>query len=412
MNEWHMSITIDGTNILAHLSNQCNARSQSLPPTYEIIGKNKQSIIHSFIHSNQRSNQYTTYPPPSPSKSIMASNASEAIAFLSKFTCGDMVNTHQDVVTANEETTIEQALALLNKHKILSLPIFHRVQKRYVGVINLLDIATAICFQPVFEQFSEENLPQVSEAEFQKLRRLHIFKEPVVSLLGLSDESKNAPVFQAADNLKGLLNVFDHGFHRALVMFNGPNQLQPSVSASSETTPSDNTYTRMVSQTDVVRFLHANSNDLALKNMMDKPLKQLGLKHLSGEDSKKQAVCISARATALTAFQKMLLYKVPALAVVDERNRLLTTFSASDIRGTTQETFRNTVLPILDFLKITRGYPVEPVICTPEDTLRSVIESILKAKVHRAWVVNKDGQPVGVVALSDIIGVFDPYRQN
>ena len=114
-----------------------------------------------------------------------------------------------------------------------------------------------------------------------------------------------------------------------------------------------------------------------------------------------------------------------AIAVVDEiSNELVGNLSASDLRGLTNETFKIVRTPVLSFLKKQVGkrgscfYSIglncycclhkqrgeEAVVnkCTGEDSLESVINTIVSHRHHRVWVVDSKNRPIGVISLTDI----------
>jgi len=49
------------------------------------------------------------------------------------------------------------------------------------------------------------------------------------------------------------------------------------------------------------------------------------------------------------------------------------------------------------------GAPVAPIVVRPDDLLDTVMEKLKMHKIHRVYIVNEDGEPVGVVALKDIL---------
>lgn len=66
--------------------------------------------------------------------------------------------------------------------------------------------------------------------------------------------------------------------------------------------------------------------------------------------------------------------KVPAIAVVNEEKKLVSTLSASDLRGVSSEKLENLLSPVMDFLQIQLGEkPPVPVTVTSTSSLEDAI---------------------------------------
>jgi len=156
---------------------------------------------------------------------------------------------------------------------------------------------------------------------------------------------------------------------------------------------------RILSQSDVVRFLVKNSEKLGT-NFLRATVSSLGL--VAGSiDSK-----IFAVEPLFNGFQWLYLTPNPsALAVIDEYGKLMGTLSVSDVRGVPLNNIQDTLqMSVRDFL--TQTNQKEQVTCVPDSTLSEVMKSLVDNQVHRVWVVDQGGKPIGVVTLTDIIRLF------
>jgi len=320
--------------------------------------------------------------------------------FLDSFTIADIVPGDQRLTSINEDATIEEAIKRMNKHNVLSLPVWHAGRKEFIGMVNIYDIVSAICFRTAFK-LGDDALRHLSEQEWAKIENAEVFSHPVSSCLGISEEGKNFEVLKSTDNLTKAIHIFGLGIHRVLVHFVGVSALSQDFETQG--------YYRVLSQTDVLRFLHVNCSTPEVFPLMRRSLIESGM-IASSAPSKLSAAVVTVQetATALTAFREMSFRKVSAVAIVDKHNKLLSTLSTSDLRGMTQATFRNLLLPVLDFLKVTRGVHKDLVFCTGEDTIGATIEKALYGCVHRVWVVNnaENRQPLGAISLTDLICLF------
>jgi len=223
-----------------------------------------------------------------------------------------------------------------------------------------------------------------------------IFGSEIGDVLGLSRESQELWQYPANTKLGDVVSLFTVGVHRILVDF-GQNKVG------------------VLSQSDVVRFIHANQAQLSeLYQMTVADIVIPFNKNDDNNNDGKQLITIPVESTAAQGFRKLwqsFNMNIQAAPVVDSSNRIVATLSVSDLRGITKESFKNLLLPVLDFLR-TRGELKPPVVCTPKDTLAAVVQKIIQHKIHRVWVV-KDEQSldfVNIVALSDIIKTFAPFR--
>jgi len=111
---------------------------------------------------------------------------------------------------------------------------------------------------------------------------------------------------------------------------------------------------------------------------------------------------ITTSHTALKGFQTMRLTEVNALAIADEHGKLVGTLSGSDLRGLTHDKIATVLLPVMEFLKTQHQGIKSPITCDKTDTLKAAVKEMLDEKVHRVWLANAVGEPIGVVSLSDV----------
>lgn len=130
---------------------------------------------------------------------------------------------------------------------------------------------------------------------------------------------------------------------------------------------------------------------------------------------------------ARTAFEVMLANNVSGVALVDSAGRMVTNMSASDIRMMAKqsiEKFDVLDLPALEFVaqmrkaaaeagvrassfvasaerKVDRSITVEPT-----DSLGTVMNLMASSKLHRVYVLDAEGHPIGVVSITDIMGLL------
>lgn len=300
------------------------------------------------------------------------------------------------VVAVDDGFTVAQTLAVLRKHNFLSVPVVRKGDEaRVLGLVNLVDIVTAVVFQPVFSEYdTDTDISDVSGEVMEAAQNIAVFERPVSSLIGISRESQEIWAFDEGDPLDRVLDTFSAGVHRALCR--SARAGEPSL--------------RLFSQTDLVRHLRGLG---ALAPVFARPVNQTrGVRHLAGlADGGGDAVIqLKASQTALTGFRRMMSPEgapVPALPLVGDDGRVVASLSLSDLRGFRADIFNLVLLPAREFLEFVRDpkapHDAGPVTCRPDEPLGDVIDRLLARRVHRAWVVGDRGQPVGVVSMTDVV---------
>ena len=145
--------------------------------------------------------------------------------------------------------------------------------------------------------------------------------------------------------------------------------------------------------------------------------------------------------TALTAFQALQSARVSGAAVIDAAGRVVASLSASDFRVVGPGVFGSVLLPVADFLALRplitmsaahvaaasideapppadvaalRAQPAAaadagvpggtPVVTLgPSASLGDAVAALSRARVHRAWRVDDEGRPVGIVSCGDVL---------
>jgi CBS domain-containing protein len=280
----------------------------------------------------------------------------------------------KEIITIFETGTVEDALALLKERNVKSVPV-RSADGKIVGILGIFDLLTYAVFGVLT---SDE-----SYASHADLTRL---SNPVGNLVGLTNEGKSAWSFKPYSTNAELWNClypFCAGVHRVVVL------------------DESNGEEHLLSQTDVVRYLLAQSAlDATLSRSID------ALEMVCGPEKVRS---IAYHAPALRCYRRMVMEDITSIAIVDESGKLVANLSASDLRGLNRSSFQKLDEQVLKYLAEGRGGEVRaPVTCTAWSTLREVMQKMLIEGVHRVWVTNEAGEPVGQVSMSDVIRVLAP----
>jgi len=115
--------------------------------------------------------------------------------------------------------------------------------------------------------------------------------------------------------------------------------------------------------------------------------------------------CIKNTSKAYDAFETMSQLNLSGLAVINDEGKIIHNTSATDIKlwliasNTLDETIEQFLISIRK-LSLTEKYPIT--VCNLSDTFGRGMAKLQATKYHRLWIVDTNGKPVGVLALTDI----------
>ncbi|TPX38256.1 hypothetical protein SmJEL517_g00033 [Synchytrium microbalum] len=274
-------------------------------------------------------------------------------------------HTKPAAISISPDTTIKDALVLLKEKNILAFPLQSRSNvDKITSLVNVFDILL------------------YGSDQIEKKGKLDLTR-PVDEVLSLDDdrESYLMQVFDYRDTLREVMNVFKTGHHHRAWISDAMNVLPSCI----------------MTQSDIIRYTYAHP-DFQVGCDKQADLITLGL-----VPDARPIHSITINATAVQGFQTMRQQNVLALPILGKHNEIISTLSASDLRGLTEEKFGSFNQPVMDFLGSTAKVPVT---CTGADSLQSVIDKIIAKHVHRVWVVDGDNKVIGVVSLSDVISAL------
>jgi len=291
--------------------------------------------------------------------------------------------------------TVEEVLDELGRRNILSVPVFEEKsgkRGKYLGLISISDITQALAFNPWLNKFEEgiKNPTSMTKVELENAVNYSVLKNKVQTLLGMTTEGKDLWLLDDADTLIKAIKIFSTGTHRALVT----RKIGPC----------------MLSQTDLVRFIAGEISGKLTKDLekvVSQPITSFGL-----VPKEKKMVTCKDTDTALHAFRLLLQYKnkdeysLRSIPVLDAKNKLVCSISESDLRSINSKTLLSILKPIPEYLKELHKMVRIPVVVGPKTSLKDTIIKVVSNKIHRLWIVDADDALLGVVSLTDILGVF------
>jgi CBS-domain-containing membrane protein len=285
-------------------------------------------------------------------------------------TCGSLVSEKTITISASYDESIESVLHKLQKHDLLSLPVYDK-ENEIIGLVSVLDIMTYISWGKYFR--SED----VTDEEVTMFRHL---SHTVGTLLEQNKGAENVWVYPPETRINDILEPYSKGVHRVLI---------PQKDTEGKVVH------RVLSQTDIVKYLYSNKH--LFSSLLTETIAGLQLGTYS-------VISVTSDTIALDAFKKMSQQKLSAVAIVDKENaKLVGNLSASDLRGLNAQKLPSIIRYVGNFLVAQHGYVKMPLTVTPQNTLEDVITILLEKRVHRVWIVDESRKPTGVITMTDVL---------
>ncbi len=299
-------------------------------------------------------------------------------------------DTLEAIHVLTKTSTIDQALNVMYKHQIHSMPIID-FESNCLGLLDVLDILTYLV------RVAKQQGPATAEDDevedldklFQRANQFNLGQ--VDQQINISTRNPFLPCTKGAPLIE-VLKVFATGVHRVpIVRSEDPNQI-----------------VAMLTQSDVNAFISTDPS-IYLVEKAKMSLKELDL--IVGEDN---VVSVTANTKTIDAFVKMHEKHLSDVAIVDEDGTFQGCLSASDLTLIKDYKFNCLLWPVLQFLgelsneeggQHARSY-IEPRgrpgWCLPSTSLGTVVKKLAQERMHRIFVVNDQKKVVGVVSLTDI----------
>lgn len=305
----------------------------------------------------------------------------------------------RDVIETEASVPLYEALNILVQSNLNSLPVYNSESRCYEGFLDTRDLMSFILY---VHDIIKKNGETCDDLEFEKLQERIKMREAIETDVGsVVDLSRNNPFYMIPTGTSMLLVVtlLAEGVHRVPII-----------------DPETRKVVRVISQSDVIRFLNRNSSQLGSK--MDCAISETNL-------CPKEVVSVPKTMELLEVIRVMVTNSISAVPVVDDDGKLLTVISATDVRmmcstlGGHVNVDAHT--PVLTWIqdvrraeyehwrssrRIVLGTPVpwfqpDPIliVCSPTDTIRSVLTKLSTSHVHRLYVVDDAQKPISVISL-------------
>jgi len=280
----------------------------------------------------------------------------------------------------NADLSVKDAMQVLSKWNITGAPV--EQGGRFLGFVDVLDIAGWAIHQ---WKYLQQDHFRVTGTGVQVPPSDAFFDSPVSTIVNFSrcDESV---IVDENTNLLDIMEILSG------VRFN--NIVRTHRVAL---TGADGKLIDVLTQSDIISF--ARDYIKILPITANQPLKTLGIIH--------PVVCVKLHSHFHDTLEILHHNRISGLALVNEHQHIVANFSASDLKGLSEDMFKYFYRSTEEFLKRGTSSPLQiPVTCTDDATLADIIPLLLQEQMHRIFVIDDVKRPIGVVTMSDIIKVL------
>lgn len=281
----------------------------------------------------------------------------------------DITFPDHEIFYVSESETIANALKTLQSKNIRTIAVSNDKDGKLQGLVTVYDIMTYICFAC----YEYDKIPN-------EIKAIGSMGEPIGNITRkIHEETKRTLKFEDNEPISILLEFMSLGFHQGVVC-----------SRKGET--------KFISQHDLVNYFISHPFEEA-----SKPLREIGFGYPI-KSIKPKCVNIESNHSALYAFRKMEVEGFSALPVIDPKSKeVVATISSGDVRNISIACMNDVLMNVLDFLKHIYGEIPQPLTCSPDVTLLSIMEKLVETHHRHAWIVDEEGRHIDTVSLSDII---------
>jgi len=283
-----------------------------------------------------------------------------------------------ETICIREDDTVSSALEIIKNNKISSLPVQGK-KGNFLGIVDILDLIT----------FCTAKFSSVSLLASDSFRQMDEFaKNPIKDIMDIS--GRNAWIYISYNSSLNELMRLLSKVHRVAVIDEAGDVIG------------------LITQSRMVEFLYKRRNDWT--DVMKEKVHKL----------EKNVETINMKEFVIEAFKRIWDKEVTGLAVVNNDGKLVANISASDLLKTrvfpVGEMIHDLYQPIKNFLNIREDIKdrvmladkpeYKPISVSAHDNLESSMLKCLENKVHRVFIQDDKGKPIGVISLSDMIRQF------
>lgn len=287
---------------------------------------------------------------------------------LKSHACYDIIPNSSKIVVFDTRLRVKKAFFALVHNGIRAAPVWDAARHEFVGMLTITD------FINILRCYYKSPLERMSELEEHKIetwRELsHSSLQP--NLIRISPtESLHEAVKMLVENKIHRLPVIDPETGNALFI---------------------------LTHKKILRYVYNHFDDVAMPNFMGYSLEQLGLGTVWN------IATIHPETSIIEALNIFAERGVSALPIIDRNGKVVDIYARFDVINLAAErTYNNLDITVSEALSHRQEGFEGVQKCTLSETFYTIIDKIVKKKVHRLVVVDTNDVVCGIISLSDIL---------
>jgi CBS domain-containing protein len=332
------------------------------------------------------------------------------------------VGLSDELTDIDDESTVEKAFGLLSSPVRNCLPVYQSVDggKRYTGMITMRGLAASTVFQKIWMDLeNSRELKEIEEGpkkdkircEMMERHIQRVFKHTLKELLSGDDEHFfTLHTLKSSGTVLDLVNTMEKAIRHVLI------------------TEGDKAV-NVLSQGNLVHWLSKQEwqdTDISLRKLWEMNVNlaagralKMGpvddpnqLKYPEGRWTGgvlEYALHLPSNLNLETIYRSMNTHRLTSVAIVDpESGKLVGAVTTADLRHVIPNKVKDLYAPVSTFL---RHKNKDPAVVEHNALLKDAVAACVEKIDHYAWIV-KEGKPVGVVSLTDVIACLVPGEQE
>ncbi|KAL4222675.1 5'-AMP-activated protein kinase subunit gamma-2 [Mactra antiquata] len=292
--------------------------------------------------------------------------------FMRAHKCYDIIPTSAKLVIFDTKLNVKKAFFALVYNGVRAAPLWSSAKQDYEGMLTITDFISIL-----HKYYTSPNvkMDELEEHNIEKWREVLKDKQrPFVCI------DPDASLFEAIKTL-----IHNH-VHRLPVV---------------DKITGNAIY--ILTHKRILRFLYLYINDLPKPSFWNETIKELKIGTFDNVITAKRDT------TVYEALNLFVEHRISALPVVDEDRKVVDIYAKFDVINLAAEkTYNNLDITIQQALQHRMGASwFEGVVkCYETDSLKVVIDKIVKAEVHRLVIVDEEDHVVGIISLSDLLNTL------
>jgi len=312
---------------------------------------------------------------------------------------GSLFPERNHIISVWSSDTLSTAFKKMISNNILSVPVYDQVRRNYTHFLDMVDV---VAFA-VSQVNADPTTPHTTDPK--QLMDVPILQ--TVTCGKVADLSKRNPFFpveSGAPLLEALNLMVKWKVHRI-----------PIVDAEGE-------LITIISQSQLSSFVYKYLSSFS-PSLMQKTAISISASIASTEqsspDTPVKVISVELKDRAIDAFITMHEKRISGVAVVNESGTIVGNISASDLKaiGYDGELLTRLFYPVSEFLRLIHPANNDtntalderpeafaaPLVVPTTATFGSVLGSLINTHIHRVYVVDQEGHPVGVIGYAEIL---------